>query len=37
MVPDLQRETPVQVHEPTDNPMFESESSLMTTYFPLEN
>ena len=37
MVPDLRRETPVQVHIPTDKPMFESESSRMTTYCPVEH
>lgn len=35
MVPDLLRDTLVQVHIPTDKPMFESESSLMTTDCPV--
>lgn len=31
MVPDLRRETPLQVRKPTDKPGYESEDSLMTT------
>jgi len=36
MVPDLRRETPVQVRVSTDKPMLDSESSRMTAYCPVQ-